>query len=67
MKNLIYVIVRKYIKNLYCLSEISMIMMKRCSECRGVLIRSDYEVICKRCGLVIKDEPLCIGRALIFK
>jgi len=40
-------------------------MMEKCPECNGMLASNKFEVICRRCGLVIK-EPMCIRGVLVF-
>ena len=55
------------IKKLYVLSEQSINMMRRCPECNGMLTARNFQLTCRRCGLVVDDRSFCLGRFVVFE
>jgi transcription initiation factor TFIIIB Brf1 subunit/transcription initiation factor TFIIB len=41
-------------------------MIKKCPECKGELIRDKFDVVCRKCGLVV-DYPICLVEPEIFE
>lgn len=54
------------VKKLYVLSEQS-INMRRCPECNGKLTARDFQLTCRRCGLVVDDKSFCLGKFVVFE